>query len=117
MIPLPFPGDDATTLSAVETVVLEPGQKATVEFTPEQSGTRVYLPAVAVSKHPTTHYRIKGDSNTLWDAAIPPTDIDDLSAPWIPVRSFSTSLEVEVAYLAESGGAREYHIQPVGWEQ
>jgi hypothetical protein len=116
VIPYPLPPEDATTLGVAETVELSPGEKATIEFEPEQSNTVVYLPAVAISKAPVTSYTVTADDSVIWDARLPPTDIDDLSAPWIPVRRVNNDLTVEVAYLADSGAPRTYHVQPIGWE-
>lgn len=115
--PLPDPAE-ASPEAEPETVVLGPGEQATVTFTPERSGTVFRIPVVAISKRADTTYTIRMDDSTEWgpDAAVPPTDIDDLQAVWIPAKRFETSLVVEVANVASSGGDRDYTIMPIGWE-
>lgn len=114
--PLPDPAD-ATAEAAPESVDLGPGEQATVEFTPERSGSVFRIPTVAISKRTESTYSIRMDGSTEWDtAAVPPTDIDDLQPVWLPAKRFESKLEVQVANIADSGGIRTYHIMPVGWE-
>ena len=113
----PEPSADATPVAEPETVELEGGQRASVTFKPELSGTEFVVPVVAVSKGPETVYEVLMDDMTVWGpAAIPPTDIDDLEAVWIPARTFTSSMTVKVTNFREIG-TREYHILPIGWEE
>jgi hypothetical protein len=117
MLAAPIPSDDATAIDAAETVRLGPAERGTVSFEPERSGTRFHLTTVAVSKREGAAYRILMDDEEEWNAAIPPTDVDDLQATFVPTKTFRTRMTVVVEDLRASGSKRDYHIQPVGWEQ
>lgn len=112
-VPTPTPG--ATPFNEPATVRLQSGEKATVEFSTVQAVTELHVPVVAVSKHPQSAYVVSADGrNRYGPADIPPTDIDDLQVCFLPALTFGNSLTVEVTNLGSS--ARDYHIQPIGWE-
>ena len=115
MITSRFPPEDATAFAKPETVELDGGEKATIEWEPERSGTTFYLAVLAASKAGDSSYTIKADGTTVYGpAAIPPTDIDDLVAVWNPPKQFGTSLELTIKNFGT--GTRTYHAQPVGFE-
>jgi hypothetical protein len=115
LVPCPDP-DDAPFNETVSAEV-KSGQKLTAEFTPDQSETRMYLPIMAVSKYPDMSYTVKADGERIYGPSrIPPTDVDDLSVTFIPAKSFTSSLTVEVTNLSSSSTDRWIVVQPVGWE-
>lgn len=112
---VPTPTADATPFNEPATVRLEGGEKATAEFSTVQAVTELQVPVVAVSKHPQSVYVVSADGrNRYGPADIPPTDIDDLQVCFLPALTFGNTLTVEVTNLSAS--ARDYHIQPIGWE-
>jgi hypothetical protein len=90
------------------------GEKWTVEFTPENTGTTFVLPELAISKRPSTTYEVKLDGSRIYLADIPPTDIDDSTQTWLPPRTFSNSLEVIVRNFGDATDT--HYVQPKGWE-
>jgi len=113
---IPEPGPDDVPFNEPYTAELEDGEKVTVTFTPEQSGSVFFLPVLAISKVRGTIYEIRDDGSTQYGpAAIPPTDIDDLTSTFVPAKQFRDSLEVIIRN--NSGNPQTYHIQPVGFEQ
>ena len=115
MIGSRFPPEDATSFAHPESVELQAGEKATIEWEPERSGTTFYMKVLAASKAKDTVYTIKADGSTIFGpAAVPPTDIDDLVAVWDPPKTFTTSVEITIKNLGT--GTRTYHAQPVGFE-
>lgn len=118
MMVLPFPDEESSTITEIESVSLSPGQRATVSFTPTRSSTKFMLGAVAISKRPNSSYTIKLDGTTHFGAEeVPPTDIDDVAAVWIPALPMQDELEVIVEDLRSTGDARTYHVQPIGYEE
>jgi len=114
----PLPSDDAAPVAEPETVYLGAGEQATISYAPNLTGTRFQTPVVAVSKRADSSYTIKMDDQVVWGpAAIPPTDIDNTEAVWIPARSFESTLTIKVANLRSSGGDRRYSALPIGWEE
>jgi hypothetical protein len=113
--PLNVP-DNAVAICEPVTLDLAASEKGTVTFTPEQSGTAVRVPTVAVSKVPDTSYTIEfdGDSPAYGPAGIPPTDIDDLATVWIVPQEFQDECIVTVKNLGSN--QRTYHILLIGWE-
>lgn len=98
------------------TRILDPGQQLTVTFEPTQQVTQFILPILAISKHPESSYEAWMDGKRVYGPApVPPTDIDDLAATFIPARRFSSSLTVYVRNLSDTT-TRRYTIQPLGWE-
>lgn len=115
MLPMPFPSEDAFAVDDVETVELQPGQKATIRFAPTRSGSTFYTPVVAMSKERESSYEVKLDGSSAWGpAAIPPTDIDDLSYLWVPSKEFEDEMVAIIKNLGSN--TRQYHVLPVGWE-
>ena len=113
VVPEPEPEDVA--FNEPVTVDLDPAQRATVTFTPEQSGSTFYLHTLAVSKVEGTIYEVRDDDTEMYGpASVPPTDIDDLTVCWRPAKQFSRSLEVVIVNNSES--EQTYHVQPVGHE-
>lgn len=113
IVPEPEPQD--TPFNEPYTVTLQGGQRATIEFTPEESGTVFYLATCAISKETQTTYEIQQDQTPMYGPSyIPPTDIDDLVATWTPAKTFRTSLTVIISNTGTT--ERTYHIQPVGYE-
>lgn len=111
----PEPSADDVPFNDPYSVDLDDGEKVTVTYTPEQSGAIFRLAALAISKHPGTIYEVRDESGTIYGpAAIPPTDIDDLVACWVPAQSFTGELTIEVRN--NSGKVQTYHVQPVGYE-
>jgi hypothetical protein len=114
IVPCPDPGDAPfnETISAT----LSPGQKLTAEFQPEQSETRMFLPILAASKYKEMSYKVSADGEPIYGPSrVPPTDIDDLQVTFIPAKSFTQSLTVEVSHLGSTAD-RFVVVQPVGWE-
>ncbi|WP_251327925.1 hypothetical protein [Haloplanus pelagicus] len=113
---VPCPDHDDAPFNETVATTLSPGQKLTAEFTPEQSETRMYLPILAISKFPNMSYTAKADGEPIYGPSkIPPTDVDDLSVTFVPAKSFTRSLVVEVSNL-DSTADRFVVVQPVGWE-
>ncbi|QCP90395.1 hypothetical protein [Haloarcula marismortui] len=95
---------------------LDPGSQLTVTFEPTKQVTEFVLPILAVSKHPNSSYEVWQDGEKIYGPApIPPTDIDDLTATWLPARRFSSKLRIIVRNLGDTT-TRTYSIQPIGWE-
>jgi len=116
-LPYPFPKEGAISVANGDTVDLDPGQQATITFTPDQSGTVFRTPTVAISKFADYAYKIKMDDSTEWNESFPPTDIDDMGVVWIPAKEWRTDMIVEVSDLRSNGNTRTVHIQPLGWEE
>jgi hypothetical protein len=113
---VPCPDADDAPFNETVAATLSPGQKLTAEFTPEQSETRMYLPILAISKYSNMSYRASADGEPIYGPSkIPPTDVDDLSVTFVPAKSFTRSLTVEVSNL-DPNADRFVVIQPVGWE-
>jgi len=110
------PTERSTGVHTVKSVELDSGQKATITFTPERSGSTISVPTLAVSKRNSSSYEMKIDgSNQFGPAEVPPTDIDDLAQPFpVPVE-FETNMKVIIKNLS-STDRRTYHIQLIGWE-
>jgi hypothetical protein len=114
---VPSPEPDARPFNEPASVTLDPGQKATVRFTPEQRVTEFTLPILAISKARNTLYQARIDDTIRFGPApAPPTDIDDMGVTFLPALSFSQSLEVEITRVSAAAGTQTYFIQPVGWE-
>ncbi|MFC6796173.1 hypothetical protein ACFQFH_19915 [Halobaculum halobium] len=112
---VPEPDPDDVPFNEPYTAELDDGEKVTVTFTPEQSGSVFYLPILAISKVRGTIYEIRDDGSTQYGpAAIPPTDIDDMTVTFAPAKRFRDS---QVIIRNTSGAPQTYHIQPVGFEQ
>jgi hypothetical protein len=112
---VPTPSAHAVPINEPATVRLQGGERATVEFSTVQAVSELRIPIVAISKHKETTYTIKSDGRDVYGPAdIPPTDIDDLGVCFVPALPFEDTLTVEVVNLSSS--ARDYHIQPIGWE-
>ncbi|WP_336001452.1 hypothetical protein [Halorientalis halophila] len=110
------PPDGAVALCEPETVSLESGQKATIEFEPKKSGTVVRVVTLAISKFPDSSYRIELDGNDEYGpAALPPTDVDDMAGMWRPAKRANNSITVTIKNLSQN--PRTYHTQLVGWEE
>lgn len=102
--------------NVVETVTLDPSEKATVTFTPDNRVSDYFLPVVAVSKYDQSTYRVSTDSTAEFgEASLPPTDPDDTADTFRPPETFSESCTVEITNL--SGVTRAYNIQLIGWER
>lgn len=116
MNPIPRPSPEDVPFNDPFTVELNDGEKAEVEFTPEQSGSTFYLATVAITKTAGTVYEIEDDGTESYGPArIPPTDIDNLTTTWVPCKQFETSLTVFLRNL--TGTIQTYHIQPIGFEK
>jgi hypothetical protein len=114
VIPTPKAAD--IPFNSPYTVKLSDGEKATVRYEPEQSGSTFYLASLAVSKHPGAIYEVRDDGETTYGpSAIPPTDIDDMTICWTPCQRFQTDLEVIVRN--NSGTTHTFHVQPLGYEE
>ncbi|MFC7069486.1 hypothetical protein [Halobaculum lipolyticum] len=113
---VPAPAPDDVPFNEPYTADLDDGEKVTVTFTPEQSGSVFYLPVLAISKVRGTIYEVRDDGSTQYGpAAIPPTDIDDTTVTFAPAKQFRDSLEVIIRN--NSGAPQTYHIQPIGFER
>jgi len=96
---------------------LDPGQQLTVTFSPDQQVSEFVLPILAMSKHPNSSYEVWMDDEIVYGPApIPPTDIDDVAATFVPAKSFSSSLRVIIRNL-DDNTTRTYSVQPIGWEE
>jgi hypothetical protein len=110
------PPADAVPFNEPVQVKLAPGEKATVTFEPQTSGTRFHLPTVGISKLPNSTYEVRADDTpTFGQAPVPPTDVDDFTETFRPPVEFSDSLTVVVRNV-DNSTTRTYTIQPVGWE-
>lgn len=110
------PPDGATPVHAVEQVVVPEGGRASITFTPEQSGTTFWLPIIAIGKRGGTTYEVVADGVTRYaQAALPPTDVDDLSQCFMPPLEFQTKLELIIRNTATK--PQTYGMQVVGWEK
>lgn len=113
---VPEPAPDDVPYNDPITRSVDPGQQLIVTFEPTQQVTEFVLPTLAVSKHPSSSYEVWRDGEKVYGPApIPPTDIDDLTATWLPARRFSSKLRIIVRNLSENT-TRRYSIQPIGWE-
>ncbi|GGM26826.1 hypothetical protein [Haloarcula argentinensis] len=98
------------------TRLLDAGEQMAVTFSPTKQVTQFILPILAISKHPESSYEAWMDGERVYGPApVPPTDIDDLAATFIPARRFSSSLTIYVRNLSETT-TRRYTVQPLGWE-
>jgi len=109
------PPEGATPVHAVEQVSVPGGQRARITFTPEQSGTTFSLPIIAIGKRAGTTYEVIADGVTRYaQAALPPTDVDDLSECFMPPLEFQTKLELIIRNTGDK--EQTYGMQVVGWE-
>jgi hypothetical protein len=114
LVPCPDPGD--SPFNETVSATLSPGQKLTAEFEPEQKDTTLHLPILAVSKYANMSYKAEADGEPIYGPSkVPPTDVDDLSVTFVPAKSFTQKLVVEVSNL-DSTADRFVVVQPVGWE-
>lgn len=115
MIPIPFPEPADRPIVEGRQQELAVGEKWTVEFTPESSGTTIYLASVGISKVPGSTYEVRLDGETVYGPdPIPPTDVDDMGIVFVPTYQFETSMTVVVRNTA--GSTSTYNLQPIGWE-
>lgn len=97
-------------------VTLDPGQKGTITFEPEDRQSDYYLPMLAASKIEDSEYEILTDGTTTFGPApIPPTDIDDDNQTFIPPETFSDYCDVEISNLGSN--TQTYIVQAKGWER
>jgi len=114
---LPAPKTDDRPFCEPASVLLAAGEEATLRFEPVQNSAEFRIGTVAISKRPESEYVVRMDDETVYGPApIPPTDIDDLEATFIPARGFEQSLEIIVRNLSDTTGTRRYSLQPVGYE-
>ena len=107
--------NQATPIHEATQVELESGEKATVTFEPEESGTTAKVPIVAIDRRQDSTYQIDADGTTRFEeAAIPPTDTNDLSRRFYPPLSFSTKLTVIIRNA--SPNRQTYAVQVIGGE-
>lgn len=117
MIPVPFPDEGDAPVHETAAVTLSPSQKATVTMTPETAGNLHYIPTVAASKLADSSYKVVVDGTTRFGPGpIPPTDVDDLDAVFLPALKLNRKLKIEIKDLRDSGGERRYMTQALGWE-
>lgn len=95
---------------------LDPGERLVATFEPEQNTTEFHCPALGASKHPEMRYVVWSDDSKRYDAAVPPTDIDDMGVTFMPALQFTRELKVVVENLSGSS-TRPVAVQPVGWEK
>lgn len=113
---VPKPDADAVGYNDPITRRLDPGQQLTVTFSPKQQVSEFLLPILAISKYRNSSYEMWLDGERQYGPApIPPTDIDDLTATFVPAKSFSSSMRVVVRNLDDTS-TRTYSVQPIGWE-
>lgn len=113
---VPTPDPEAIDYNDPITQTLDPGQQLKVTFSPKQQVSRFMLPIMAISKHRNSSYEMWLDGERAYGPApVPPTDIDDLAATFIPSKSFSTSMVIYVRNLDDTA-TRRYTVQPIGWE-
>lgn len=113
--PVP-PESGAGPVNIAETVDVPGGARATISFTPRESGTVFHIPTVAVSKIPNTTYEVVADDTVRFpQAAVPPTDVDDIGPVFFPSLSFRTELEVIIRNT--DSVSRTYAAQVSGWEE
>ena len=103
-----------TPYNLPETVELAPGEKATIVYQPEGTGTTFVLPELGISKQSQTTYELKLDDSQRYHGEIPPTDIDDSNQTFIPAWSFTREMQVIIRNFGDA--IRTYHVQPKGWE-
>lgn len=104
-------------LHDVQTVTLDPGQRAVISYELDDRGSRFFLPTLAVTKEPNSSYELELDgSRTFGPASIPPTDIDDDTETWRPPETFERTATVTVENLDDSV-TRTYHVRLKGWER
>jgi hypothetical protein len=114
---VPQPSPDDVPYNDPVTRRLGTETKLTLTFRPVGSTSEFVLPTLAISKHPESSYTAWMDGEKVYGPApIPPTDVDDLTVTFMPARRFSSKLTVEVKNLSDTT-ARDYSIQPVGWEE
>lgn len=112
---IPKPSPDDTPFLSPYTVTVPAGSKATVEFTPDESGSVFYLASVAISKEAQTTYELRDDGTPMYGpSAVPPTDIDDSTVTWVPCQRFRTSLKAIIKNV--SSAERTYTVLPMGYE-
>jgi len=117
MMPIPLPDEGDVPIQEAAQVALNPGEKVTVTMTPETSGSQHKVPIVAITKRKGSSYEIAVDgTNRFGPSPIPPTDIDDVDATFIPALDMQSKLETEIKDLRASGGERTYFVQVIGWE-
>jgi hypothetical protein len=109
------PPPEAVPVHAAELIEVPANKRARVTFRPEQTGTAFSVPIVAVSKAPKSTYAVEADGTTRYEqAAVPPTDVDDLSPCFMPALEFGRELTVTVRNTDTA--SRQYALQLVGWE-
>lgn len=114
---VPAATENDTPFNQPATVVLQPGEQATVTFEAQQRRSVFFLPLLAVTKVPAATYEVRMDDRTVYGpCAVPPTDIDDLAQTFHPCLRFSEQMEVVISNLSESS-TRTIHVQPVGFER
>jgi hypothetical protein len=114
VIPKPTEGD--IPFNAPVRRTLGPGERLTATFSPEQRTTTFHVPAVGASKHPEMRYVVYTDDTKRFDAAVPPTDIDDMGVTFVPALSFNREMRIRIENLSGST-TRPVAVQPVGWEE
>lgn len=116
------PEPDADDIPINEPLSAEIGgqQRAKFKWELTQNVSEVLLPVVAATKYSQSSYKVTldGGSAEYGPREVPPTELDDKAVCFLPARSFSQKLEVEVTNLRDSDTSpRTYHVQPIGWEK
>lgn len=118
VVPEPEPGD--IPVNEPLSASIDGQQKATFKWKLTQNVSKVQIPVVAATKYDQTSYKVwcDGGSPIYGPREVPPTELDDKAVCFMPARSFSSELKVEIVNLRDSGtAARTYHVQPIGWEE
>lgn len=113
---VPPPSPRAKPIVEGRQQTLKVGQKWTVEFTPDQDGSTLYLVSLGISKVPGSTYEVRLDGEVVYGQdPIPPTDVDDMVPVFIPAYQWTDSMTIVVRNT--SGSERTYNLQPLGWEE
>lgn len=114
---VPVPSEDAIPINQPVSVRLDPGERATFTWTPQQRQTAGFmLPALYASKSPEMTYRVwLDDSLVFGPSAVPPADVDRGGVTFLPAYEFTQELRVQVTNTSDAT-TRNVTVQPVGWE-
>jgi len=107
--------DRDTAFNDVQSVLLPPGEQATVTYSLSTTRSDFHLLMAAISKHVDMAYKIEMDGSEEWLASLPPTDIDNAQQTHIPPKRFQNDMEVTISNLGDV--ERRINIQIKGFER
>lgn len=104
-----------TPFNEAQTVDIAAGEQATLSYELSNTRSEFHLVMAAISKFSGVVYELDFDGSDDYQASIPPTDIDNAQATYIPPKTFQNSMTVRVSNVGSVD--RTVSVQIKGWER